>query len=106
MDHVYRIITQVLSVEDMKDNAFGLPTDLDADSISDVPLLLYLAFESLRDSSGEVLGKLGSRIVAEVVYGLVEKASPSILDDSSFTSEITGSSTVSMLDVFDHLGWD
>lgn len=89
----------------MENNAFGLPIELPAGTATDVPLLFYLAFESVRDSSGQVLGQLGSRIVAEVIYGLVETASPSILADSSFTSEITGLSTVSMREVFDYIGW-
>lgn len=53
----------------------------------------------------QVLGELGSRIVAEVIYGLVETASPSILAGTTFTSEITGSSTVTMRDVLDFIGW-
>ncbi len=94
---------QVMSIADMAGNVFGLPDGLVAD---DVPLLLYLAHESIRDSNGEVLGPLGSRIVAEVIYGLIETATPSILDpDAGFVSLITGTSDVTMRDVLDFIEW-
>ena len=88
----------------MAGNAFGLPDSLVAD---DVPLLLYLAHESIRDSNGEVLGQLGSLIVAEVIYGLIETATPSILESSAtgFVSLITGTSDVTMRDVLDFIEW-
>lgn len=95
---------QVLDIADMEGNVFGLPEELGADT-TDAPLLLYLAHESIRDHNGERLGALGSRIVAEVIYGLVETTTPSILDGSNFLSLITGGATVSMLDVLNHIDW-
>lgn len=95
---------QVLDIADMEGNVFGLPEELGAGT-TDVPLLLYLAHESILDHDGELLGALGSRIVAEVIYGLVETTTPSILEGSDFVSLITGESNVSMLDVLDHIGW-
>lgn len=44
---------QVMSLTDMQNSAFGLPSELPAGT-TDVPLLLYLAHESVRDHDGEV----------------------------------------------------
>lgn len=97
----------VVSFAEMTGNVFGLPGGLNA-SDGDVPLLLYLAHESIRDHDGQRLGALGSRIVAEVLFGLVETTGPSILegdDGEGFTSLVSGGSVVTMLDVLDYIGW-
>jgi len=98
---------EVLSIDYMQNgNVFGLPPTY---TYGDVPLLLYLAHESVRDHEGQLLGQLGSRIVAEVIYGLVEQSQYSILDndspDDSFESQITDSSIVTMKDVLEYIGW-
>lgn len=88
----------------MEGNVFGLPEELGANA-TDVPLLLYLAHESILDHDGELLGALGSRIVAEVIYGLVETTTPSIKDEGGFVSLITNGSDVSMRDVLTYIEW-
>lgn len=70
----------VVGFAEMTGNVFGLPDGLSA-SDGDVPLLLYLAHESIRDHDGRRLGALGSRIVVEVLFGLVETTEPSILEE-------------------------
>lgn len=70
-----------------------------------MPLLLYLGHESVRDHTFNLFGKMGSRILSEVVIGKMEMYPPSILDGSEYTSLITGGKSVSMMDVFDHIGW-
>lgn len=90
----------------MAGNEFGLPADLPDDTVTDVPLLLYLAHESIRDSDGEVLGELGSRIVAETIYGSVETAIPSILDGAGFVSLVSREETVTARDVLDFIEWE
>eukprot|EP00968_Pinguiococcus_pyrenoidosus_P003205 scaffold189_cov249-Pinguiococcus_pyrenoidosus.AAC.26 len=99
----------VLSMEYMESgNVFGLPVNYTTEvSSEDVPLLLYLAHESLLEQDGQVLGKLGSRIIAEVLYGLVEDAEPSIFDENGtmVVSPITGTPEVSMLDILSYVGF-
>lgn len=104
----YRPYAQVLSFEEMRDGPFGLPATYPADA-TDVPLLLYLGFEAVRDNNAEVLGKLGSRIIAETVYGIVEFSTPSVLleqvNATTFVSRISGTSTLTFLDLLDYIGW-
>lgn len=107
----------VLDFASMAGTVFGLPGDLPTvdEGGGEVPLLLYLAHESIRDHDGQRLGNLGSRIIAEVMYGLVETSEPSIFGDDSdddeeededvFVSLVTGGSTVTMLGVLDYIGW-
>mmetsp|Transcript_23655 Transcript_23655/g.75941 ORF Transcript_23655/g.75941 Transcript_23655/m.75941 type:complete len:276 (-) Transcript_23655:2094-2921(-) len=95
----------VYSIKNMtEDNVFGLPANYIASD--DVPLIWYLAHESIFEKNGTRLGNLGSRIVAEVVYGLIEESPVSISDGSAaFTSLITGTTDVSFLDLFQFIGW-
>jgi len=97
----------VYSITQMQnDNVFGLPVGY---SGADVPLLLYLAHESIFEHGGRLFGKLGSRIVSEVIYGLVQEAKWSILNENDGTldykSPITGTDSVSMEDVLTEIGW-
>lgn len=98
----------MLSFAEIRDGPFGLPPTYPADA-TDVPLLLYLGFEAVRDNNAEVLGNLGSRIVAETVYGLIEFSTPSVLleqvNATTFVSRTSGTSTVTFLDLLDYIGW-
>ena len=96
----------VYGIDDLSDgNVFGLPEDYS--STEDVPLLLYLAHESINEQEGRLLGKLGSRIVAETLFGTVEKSPFSILKRGQYDyqSAITGTHSVSMEDVLHYIGW-
>ena len=93
------------------DNVFGLPSGFTA---SDVYLIWYLAHESIFEQNGRVLGKLGSRIVTEVLYGLVAASPTSIFKKYTnekkpfkpkFKSKITGNFVVTFTDMFDFIGW-
>lgn len=90
-------------MDEIRDGSFGLPAELA--TATDVPMLHYFAHESYRDHNGELLGELGSLVVAEVVYSLIETTVPSILDGNGFESRITGAPTVSMMDVMTYIGW-
>lgn len=93
----------VLTMDQMKfDNVFGLPDNYNA---SDVPLLWYFAFESIFEHNGQFLGKLGSRILAETIYGLVENTPSSILGTPAWTSKVTNNSSVSMIDILRSVGF-
>lgn len=95
---------QVLSVDQMKSDGFGLPENYNRD---DVPLLLYLAHESVIEHQGTVLGFLGSLIVGETIIGLVDRDHDGILHEGNwhFHSRITNSHEVSMRDVLNYIGW-
>jgi len=75
---------------------------------SDVPLIWYLAHESVKDHSGSFLGKIGSRIVAETIYGLIEESPVSILGangTSAWTSRITETATVTVAEILRFIEW-
>jgi len=104
------------------DSAYGLPGDVcgpectacggtpafrDYPEKTEVPLIWYLAHESVLERQGRVLGGLGSRIVAETIYGLVEESPVSILgrNGASWTSRITGTREVTVQQVLEFIGW-
>lgn len=95
----------VLSIQDMQSNVFKLPVT--PFSYADVPLLWYFAHESIIEQQGQVLGKLGSRLNAEVLYGRVEASPVSIFSaGSSWTSALSGRvNDITFLDVLDFIGW-
>ncbi len=82
--------------------AFGdlpLPVDID-----EAPLLLYLLEEARLQQEGEQLGQVGSRIMADVVIGLL-LADPDSILRKPFVSPVTGDDVVFMEDMLLHLGW-
>lgn len=90
---------------------FESEEDLNIDGIvleevpTEVPLFLYVMQEAKEQHDGEFLGDVGSRIVSEVVVGLLEADRDSILR-RPFYSHITNSSSVTIADVIAYIGWD
>ncbi|EDY82246.1 Animal haem peroxidase superfamily [Verrucomicrobiia bacterium DG1235] len=91
-------------------NFCGLGEDCGPDGINlaeppeEAPLFLYVVQEAREQNEGERLGNVGSRIVAEVVIGLLEGDRSSIAH-VDFQSTITGTGLVSMADVIEFIGW-
>lgn len=92
----------VLSMEWMRSNSFGLPMNYTHD---DVPLIIYLGHESWADNNGKLVGKLGSLIIAETIYGLAKNTPEGTIVGTDWTSSITGRHEVEWLDVVDYIEW-
>ena len=74
----------------------GLPNG----SFTDVPFLLYILQEARSQNSGERLGEFGGRIQGEVILGLLERDSKSILNRKvPWRSPITCQGSFTMVDL-------
>lgn len=88
-----------LSAFDLFKNRTDGGADLPSGSLSDVPFLLYVLQEARTQKAGERLGKMGGRIEAEVIIGLLQRQRGSLLNRPKWKSRITCERSVRMVDL-------
>lgn len=95
---------QVLSMADMRnDRIFGLPDFYNED---DVPLLLYMFYESILQNNGQVCGKLCTRVIGEVILANIEDSPFSILsNDFNGQFQRFGGGPVTVMDMMNEIGF-
>ena len=92
----------VLKLQHMQHNEFGLPAGYDYD---DVPLLVYLGHEAWAHNRGRYMGQLGSYIIAETIYANARDTPEGTIVGSDWKSTITGTSRVSWLEITKFVEW-
>lgn len=87
-------------------SAFGLPMEYYNTTVvpQDIPLLYYLAHESIKEHHGRRLGKLGTMIVGETITSLIKKTGSVVKKD--WVSTINGLKEVTFLEIANYVAWN
>lgn len=93
---------KVYPMDALRSSPYGLPDAFEEED--DVPCLLYLFHESYAEEESKVLGRFGSRIVAETILGFV-RHTPGNMWDDPWTSVVTGTTQVTFADILDYIDW-